>query len=268
MRARACLRSLAASIALLLALASHGALDPPARADRFGVPLPNEALVRLGAKRFCGEGHVNAVAFSPDGKWLATSSQLGLVSIWDAATGKLIRELETGDVSNALFFSASGNSLGARSTKGQFRFWQIPSGKPQGFFQRRADAYLEQLLPCPDATHVIAVGDRNKQIVLRGGKDADADCRGIGTEISIELLEYPVGNVVKQLARNDAGSIFSDAALSPDGKLLAVGIRACREARKHLQLIDAIGEGAPDAFETRAAQEALQRLSVRLKNAR
>src|SRR5262249_58294118 len=38
---------------------------------------------------------------------------------------------------------------------------------------------------------------------------------------------------------NAAETVFSDAALSPDGKIVAVGIRAYKTPRKLLRLIDA-----------------------------
>jgi hypothetical protein len=45
--------------------------EPLVRTDRFGYPLPKDALVRVGAMPFRIEGYARSVAFSPDGNWLA-----------------------------------------------------------------------------------------------------------------------------------------------------------------------------------------------------
>jgi WD40 repeat protein len=186
--------------------------DPPARTDRFGAPLPKDALVRLGATRFRVEGTVSSVAFSPDGKWLAAGDSDGLVHLWEAATGKVIRQLDAGEDGPAVFFSHDGKALGARTAEGEVRLWDIASGKRQtsfhlqGSFQRRGTwHYHEQILVSPDRTRLIVVGDGNELIVVRSGKHADSYVVGEKLlDLSIELLELPSGKVVKQFARRQA----------------------------------------------------------------
>jgi WD40 repeat protein len=64
------------------------ARDEPRRGE-----LPQGALRRLGSLRFYHGQLVGALAFSPDGKWLASAGSSGVIYLWDVATGKTIRPL-------------------------------------------------------------------------------------------------------------------------------------------------------------------------------
>ncbi len=63
--------------------------EPAPRVDFVGDPLPERVLARIGHARFRHEEGVRAIALSPDGKTVATSTWLGMIRLWDADTGKL-----------------------------------------------------------------------------------------------------------------------------------------------------------------------------------
>ena len=79
------------------------------------------------------KGHtngVNAVAFSPDGKWLASGSSDMTVKVWDATTGEETRVLKghTGAV-RSIAFSADGNRLASVGSDKMVKVWDVMSGK-------------------------------------------------------------------------------------------------------------------------------------------
>jgi WD40 repeat protein len=60
-------------------------------ADPVTDPLPEGATARFGSPRFLDRSIGGPVAFSPDGKQLATSWNNSPVCVWDAVSGKLLR---------------------------------------------------------------------------------------------------------------------------------------------------------------------------------
>lgn len=76
------------------------------RTDRYGDPLPPRVIARLGTLRF--RGIQRSMAFSPDGKCLASETEGG-VTLWETATGRAIRKLDAPAMH--LCFSADGKRL-------------------------------------------------------------------------------------------------------------------------------------------------------------
>jgi RNA polymerase sigma factor (sigma-70 family) len=74
---------------------AQAATDTQARTDRYGDPLPDGAVARLGTLRFYHGSQVNWLRFSPDGKFIV-STGMDRNRLWETATG---RELPLAEVS-------------------------------------------------------------------------------------------------------------------------------------------------------------------------
>jgi RNA polymerase sigma factor (sigma-70 family) len=163
----------------LAAKAGKGPDAPGGRAqpDSFGEPLPAGALARLGRLRLRHGGPVAAVAFSPNGRILASAGgddrgqdhkHEQAICLWEADTGKEVAHLQApGWNVWALAFSPDGKTLAATSTRGvgvhavgTLTLWDVATRKPlhQLPSARRSMTTLP-LAFSPDGKQVAANGD-------------------------------------------------------------------------------------------------------------
>jgi WD40 repeat protein len=121
------------SVPLVIALLSAGGVFAwPPRRDALGDPLPAGAVARLGTTRLRHAHYVTCVAFSPDGKTLATGSRLGDLRLWNVVTGGEIRTFPGHRLGvTALAFSPDGKSLISGGGEPSLQIHDVMTGKPR-----------------------------------------------------------------------------------------------------------------------------------------
>jgi len=167
-----------------------------------------------GTTLFTYNGHsdyVDAVAWSPNGQFIASGSWDGTAQVWDARTGALLTTYRGHkNAVSALAWSPDGQYIASGSWDHTVQVWYAQTGET--LFTYRGDTeFVDAVAWSPDGQY-IASGDRND---------------------TVQVWNVKTGKMLFERAK-DTGGIIEALAWSPDGRYIAAGDRD-----KTVQILDA-----------------------------
>src|SRR5262245_61447203 len=116
-----------AALALLPFLPPAVAAEP--RTDRYGDPLPADAVARLGTTRLHHANYVWSVAFAPDGMTVASAGLDDVIHVWDTATGKeRVQFAGHADSVRSVAFAPDGKLVASADNRQNMCLWESATG--------------------------------------------------------------------------------------------------------------------------------------------
>lgn len=179
-------------------------------------PAKKKPLLELTVK-----GYGDRVVFAKDGKALIAASysttfnpirETGVVTTWNAKTGKELRKIEMANSVAAMSVSADDRRVATGNSSGPTRVWDLASGKEIAVIGEAKESAGGGVALMPDGKGVI-----------------------IGTGFEAKLWTVDTKEVKQTFKPGPDNRVVKAVALSPDGKVLAVASMSyvAPDAEKH-----------------------------------
>ncbi|HEX7926182.1 MAG TPA: WD40 repeat domain-containing protein [bacterium] len=180
---------------------------------------------------------VLAVAYSPDGRWIASGGErTGIVTLWNAADGQRVAQFWAGETDiNALAFSPDGRWLAVASLLPTVTVWDVRRAEPHVVLQGHAGP-VNSLAFSPDG-RLLATGSADGTARLwrmaDGAPTATLKCAAVravafspdgrtlatgAADLALHFWDVGARTEVDSVP----GMVVRGLAFSPDGRTLAV----------------------------------------------
>lgn len=171
------------------------------------------------------KGEITALAFSPDGRWIASGSLDATfpIGLFDTSTGGMIKLKMPFDPVSALAFSPDGKQLAVGMLTGRLIVWDFNARSvPVEITPKRGEGHAISSVGFSSDGQLVAYGDRDGRVAV------------LDSHTAVGLMELRRGSAINALT------------FSPDGRYLALG----RDS------------GRVEVVESRTGQEVLVRRHV------
>lgn len=155
-------------------------------------------------------GSVRTVAYSPDGKFIASGSNDGTLKLWDTTTWNVVYTREHERVVNDVAFSPNGKYIVSGSSDSTVRIWETATGKL--LFTMQGPRPVNAVMYSPNGMYIAA-----------GYEDSDNKTR---------IWNAATGALILTV---DSGRTWA-IAYSPDGKYLAAATQESRSGKGGIKL--------------------------------
>jgi dipeptidyl aminopeptidase/acylaminoacyl peptidase len=161
---------------------------------------PAEPKIRIEGP--FNSGIVYSVAFSPDGKTIASGSGDNTIRLWDVGAGRLIRSIAGhGGAVRSVAFSPDGKMIASASEDKTIKLWQVSTGKHIRLFNGHTGS-----------VYSVAFSPDGKTLASSSEE---------GNDSALRLWDVNTGRLIRSF--EERNTWVPSVAFSPDGKMIASG---------------------------------------------